>query len=111
MAKRTVRKSDNGIELHANKNELLEYRLTVSGAGANFAWADDKQKILTQLDFGAADEIVWQLKSELTPDNKIKLTVPKNPNYQRVENAGARFSLVLTLGFVTAIGYTLTVRR
>jgi len=112
MAKKTVRKNNNGVEVVAGRNEFLEYRMKIKGARANFAWADDNETVvLTHNDFGLVDEIQWQLKVALTAEGKVKVTVPQKPGYERLEDAGKTTDYSLTLAFVTASAYTLTVRR
>ena len=113
MAKKTIRKNDSAVLLNPGESEFLEYRLQVSGARANCAWADDnKTVVLTHLDFNEDDdELVWQLKTEITPHGTVKVTVPRNPGYQREESSGTTPRYALTLAFVTATKYTLTVRR
>jgi hypothetical protein len=113
MAKKTIRKNDIAVLLNPDQSEFLEYRLQVSGARANCAWADDKKTVvLTHLDFDEDDdELVWQLKTEITPHGTVKVTVPQNPGYQREEASGSTPRYALTLAFVTATKYTLTVRR
>lgn len=110
MAKKTKRKNENGIELEPRQNELLEYQITSSGAGANFAWAGPGGTVLTHEDFPMADITVWQLKSRELPDGKVELTVPQKPTFRLVKNRFESLRFQLELAFVTAVKYTLTVR-
>jgi len=111
MAKKTIRRNDNVVELEPRQNEILEYKLAISGAGANFAWAGPGGTILTHENFKSADTLVWHLKSQELPDGRVEVTVPQNPAYRRVENRFATPRFQLELAFVTAVKYTLTVRR
>jgi hypothetical protein len=111
MATKTVRKNDAAVALTGASDEVLEYRLKVSGARANFAWVDDKgTTILTHLDFGLVNEVVWQLQSA-KPDGKVVLTVPQKASYRREEDPGTMAAYTVSLAFVTAVAYTLTVIR
>ena len=109
--KTTIRTNLNAVNPSAANNQLLEYRLKVKGSRANFGWADDeKTAILTHQDFGMLDELVWQLKTSLDASGKVNFAVPQKPSYSRVEDPGAATDYTLTLLFVTAVGYTLTVK-
>ena len=109
--KKTTRTDVSAVSLSAANGEQLEYRLKISGARANFAWVDRTGGILTHQDFGMVDEIVWQLKAALDAGGKVDLTVPQKPTYSRTVSVGTANQYTLSLFFVTAVAYTLTVKR
>jgi len=112
MATSTVRTNLAGVLLASANSEFLEYTLKIQGARANFAWVDDADTaILSHLDFGMADQIVWQLKTDPAPNGESVLTVPQRAGYQRTLNLGTDTTYGLSLGFVTAVGYSITVKR
>ncbi|MGH9671925.1 MAG: hypothetical protein ACRD44_01995 [Bryobacteraceae bacterium] len=112
MVTKKIRKNIPGTILAPPDGEILEYRLTVRGAAANFGWSDDKEvSVLTHTSFEPASEVIWKLVSERTPEGIVRLTALENPVYERRENPGATTAYALSLGFVTAAGYTLVVRQ
>jgi len=112
MVTKTIRKNIPGTILAPPGGGILEYRLTIRGAAANFGWSDDKEvSVLTHTNFSPANEVVWKLVSERTPEGIVRLTALENPAYERRENPGATTVYALSLGFVTAAGYTLVVRQ
>ena len=108
---KTVRTDLAAVSLSAPNNQQLEYRLKVSGARANFAWVDERGGILTHMDFGLVNEVVWQLKTILDAGGNVNLTVPQKASYEQTESVGKAKQYGLTLAFVTATGYTLTVKQ
>lgn len=112
MPTRTVNNgNDQGfVSPSAATGQFLEYNLKVSGARANFAFVDDNQtSILTHMDFGLVGNLVWQLKTSVGADGKINVAVPQNPGYSRTEGPGTRAEYLLSLAFVTAVEYALTI--
>lgn len=112
MATSTVRTNLNAVSLVAANNESLEYRLQPKGARANLAWVDDAgTTILTHLDFPMANELVWHLKTALDGAGQVVLTSPEKATYSRTLAPGSATVYDVTLGFVTASGYTLTTKK
>jgi hypothetical protein len=111
VATETTRTDVRTVNLVAAGNQFLEYRLKVSGARANFALVDDDgTSVLTHMNFGTGNELVWQLQSAVNPNGTIALSTPQNPAYSRTGSPGDATLYDLALLFITAVGYTLTVR-
>jgi hypothetical protein len=106
----TVRENTNAVSLSGAANQFLNYRLKVlSGAGANFGWADDEETgILSHSDPLDLQDVKWQLKAGVA-GGQVQLTVPQKATYTRTEAPGTPTAYALTLFFATAIKYTLTI--
>jgi hypothetical protein len=117
MAKSTVRTNLPAVQLDAASSDYLEFRLKVVGSRANFSQADDNaNRVVTHMNFGLVDEVIWRLQS--APSGAGDATVSGRDatgqmlgTYQRTEPLGTVVAYTLRLGFVTAVDYTLQVRR
>jgi hypothetical protein len=121
MADRTGFNS-GAVEIDALRGETLDYQLGVSGASANFALVDDETtQVLTDQNFPIGQNTLgWRLKFTAMGTN-VRVTVidaagNQIGTYQRdipvsVADAGPIPIYGITLLFITAVGYTLTVNH
>jgi hypothetical protein len=95
---------------------MLEFELKPSGAAGNFAQADNsRHKTIDDGNFPGHDICTWRLLFERV-DGVAKVTVATEqnsriPNYENTIALGGAAAYTTAIGFVTATGYTHTIRQ
>ena len=102
--------------IQLKRGDYLEFELTPSGAAANLAQADsNRQKTVDDGNFPGHDVCTWRLLFQKAEGGaRVTVADERNvriPTYERVIVLDGAAGYTVALGFITAVGYTHTVRQ